>query len=211
MDFNQMPLILPAVIIGLTVHEFAHAYTAYKLGDHTAKEQGRVTLNPLKHIDWLGFAFIVFAGFGWAKPVMFNPENLKKKHRDEILIALAGPISNLLLALLFILVARVLYGNPDFAQNAMGMKAVNMFLIWALINIGLFVFNMIPIPPLDGSHLYLSYLKATNPVLMQNLYRYGTMALFGIIILESVLNLNILPISELMHGILGFAMYVFGF
>lgn len=206
-----MPLILPAVIIGLTVHEFAHAYTAYKLGDHTAKEQGRVTLNPLKHIDWLGFAFIVFAGFGWAKPVMFNPENLKKKHRDEILIALAGPISNLLLALLFILVARVLYGNPDFAQNAMGMKAVNMFLIWALINIGLFVFNMIPIPPLDGSHLYLSYLKATNPVLMQNLYRYGTMALFGIIILESVLNLNILPISELMHGILGFAMYVFGF
>lgn len=206
-----MPLILPAVIIGLTVHEFAHAYTAYKLGDHTAKEQGRVTLNPLKHIDWLGFAFIVFAGFGWAKPVMFNPDNLKKKHRDEILIALAGPISNLLLALLFILLARVLYANPDLAQSAMGMKAVNMFLIWALINIGLFVFNMIPIPPLDGSHLYLSYLKAVNPVLMQNLYRYGTMALFGIIILESVLNLNILPISELMHGILGFAMYVFGF
>lgn len=85
---------LPAVIIGLTVHELAHAYTAYKLGDMTAKNDGRLTLNPLKHIDPLGFILIVIAGFGWAKPVSFNPDNLKNKHRDEILISLAGPFSN---------------------------------------------------------------------------------------------------------------------
>jgi len=94
MDFIEMIKIMPAAIIGLTVHEFSHAYMAFRLGDHTAKDQGRLTLNPLKHIDWMGFFLIVIAGFGWAKPVSFNPDNLKHKHRDEILISIAGPFSN---------------------------------------------------------------------------------------------------------------------
>ena len=109
MDFAEMIKIIPAAIIGLTVHEFAHAFTAYKLGDDTAKNDGRITLNPLKHIDWLGLLLIVIAGFGWAKPVMFNPEKLKNKHRDEILISISGPISNFLLAIIFFGNARALY------------------------------------------------------------------------------------------------------
>ena len=100
MNFDLFWLLksLPAVVIGLTVHELAHALMAYFLGDMTAKNDGRLTLNPLKHIDPLGFILIVIAGFGWAKPVNFNPANLRNKHRDEILISLAGPFSNFLLA-----------------------------------------------------------------------------------------------------------------
>lgn len=208
MDLSNLPLIVPAAVIGLTVHEFAHAYTAYLLGDSTAKDLGRVSLNPLKHIDWLGFALIIIAGFGWAKPVSFNPDNLKNKHRDEILIAIAGPISNLLLAILFFVFARVLY---SFDSSDIFQKAVNMFLVWGIINMGLFIFNMIPIPPLDGSHLYLSYLKEKNPALTQTIYKYGALALFGIIILESVLKINILHLSDLIQGITGVIMYLLGF
>ena len=92
MELSETLKLIPAAIIGLTVHEFAHAYTAYRLGDNTAKMEGRISLNPLRHIDWMGFFLIIFAGFGWAKPVSFNPENLKHKHRDEILISIAGPL-----------------------------------------------------------------------------------------------------------------------
>jgi Zn-dependent protease len=106
MNLTETLEIIPAAVIGLTVHEFSHAYAAYLLGDSTAKELGRVTLNPLKHIDWMGFFLIVIAGFGWAKPVTFNPDNLKNKHRDEILISIAGPFSNFILALVFFIIAR---------------------------------------------------------------------------------------------------------
>ena len=105
LDLNEMLKIVPAAVIGLTVHEFSHAFAAYKLGDSTAKDDGRLTLNPLKHIDWLGFFLIVIAGFGWAKPVIFNPDNLKNKHRDEIIISVAGPLSNFVLAVLFLVIA----------------------------------------------------------------------------------------------------------
>ncbi|WP_243348848.1 site-2 protease family protein [Parabacteroides sp. FAFU027] len=201
MNITQTIEIIPAAVIGLTVHEFAHAFTAYKLGDNTAKEQGRVSLNPLKHIDWLGFFLIVIAGFGWAKPVLFNPDNLKKKHRDEILIAIAGPFSNFVLALLFLAIARGLYAAEFFQSTHLGLQVINLLIIWGVINFGLFVFNLIPLPPLDGSHLYLSYLKEINPTLMYNLYRYGTFALFAIIILQNQTSLTILPISNMVNSV----------
>lgn len=203
MDLHNIALVLPAVIIGLTVHEFAHAYMAYKLGDHTAKDQGRLTLNPLKHIDWLGFAFIVFAGFGWAKPVVFNPDNLKKKHRDEILIGIAGPLSNLLLSIIFFLNIKVIF-LLGWSNSFVGAKAVDILYVWGFLNIGLFVFNMIPIPPLDGSHFYQSYLSKTNPQLMYNLYRYGTLGLFVIILIGNFLDVDILHISQLIQFVSGF-------
>ena len=109
MDIMESLKIIPAAVIGLTVHEFSHAFMAYKLGDDTAQRDGRLTLNPLKHIDWMGFFLIVIAGFGWAKPVVFNPDNLKHKHRDEILISLAGPFSNFIVAILIFVIARLLY------------------------------------------------------------------------------------------------------
>jgi len=199
LDILDMLKILPAAVIGLTVHEFSHAFAAYKLGDFTAKNEGRLTLNPLKHIDWLGLFLIAVAGFGWAKPVTFNPDNLKNKHRDEILIAIAGPISNFILAILFFVVARVLY-----TINGVSIDIVQLIVTWGIINFSLFVFNLIPIPPLDGSHLYLTYLKDINPKLMMDMYKWGMFVLLIIILAENNLNINILHISNLVGGITQF-------
>jgi len=197
MELIESMKIIPAAVIGLTVHEFSHAYAAYKLGDNTAKLDGRLTLNPLKHIDWMGFFLIVIAGFGWAKPVVFNPDNLKHKHRDEILISIAGPLSNFVIALLFFVIARLLYINEFFNATKLGLEIINMIMMWGVINFGLFVFNMIPLPPLDGSHLYLTFLKEIHPKLMMNIYKYGTLGLFAIIIAETQFKVNILHLSEL--------------
>ena len=204
LDIIEIIKIMPAAVIGLTVHEFSHAFAAYKLGDNTAKEEGRLTLNPLKHIDWLGLFLIAIAGFGWAKPVTFNPDNLKNKHRDEILIAIAGPISNFLLALLFFIIARLLYFVEGINSTTIGLQVIQMIVIWGVINFSLFVFNLIPIPPLDGSHLYLTYLKDINPKLMMNMYKWGTLVLLGVIIAESKLDINILHISDMVSSITSF-------
>ncbi len=211
LDLTTILKIAPAAVIGLTVHEFSHAYMAYRLGDNTAKNDGRLTLNPLKHIDWLGFFLIVIAGFGWAKPVMFNPENLKNKHRDEILISIAGPVSNFIIAVLFLVIARLLYSMTFFNSDAFGMQIVNLIMVWGVINFGLFVFNLIPIPPLDGSHIYLTYLKDINPMLMMNMYRWGTFVLFAIIIAENKFDFNILHLSEFVSGISSYFIGLLGF
>ena len=200
-DYLWLLKTIPAVIIGLTIHELAHAYTAYKLGDMTAKNDGRLTFNPLKHIDPLGFILIVIAGFGWAKPVGFNPDNLKNKHRDEILISLAGPFSNFLLAILFLIVARMLFFLPYFHGTATGLVVVNLLVLWAVINFGLFVFNLLPIPPLDGSHVYTTFLKEINPKLLQSMYMYGTWGLLLIILIQSNTKIEILPLAPLIKGI----------
>jgi len=211
MDVFEMIKIMPAAVIGLTVHEFSHAYMAYRLGDHTAKDQGRLTLNPIKHIDWMGFFLIVVAGFGWAKPVSFNPDNLKHKHRDEILISIAGPLSNLLVALLLFIIARGLYFQEFFNSTEAGLGLVNLIVVWGVINISLFIFNLIPLPPLDGSHVYLTFLKEINPTLMMNLYKYGTLGLFAIIIAESYLHLNILHLSGMIDSVSSFFMGLMAF
>jgi len=211
MDAFEMIKIIPAAIIGLTVHEFSHAYTASRLGDYTAKDEGRLTLNPLKHIDWLGFFLIVVAGFGWAKPVRFNPDNLKHKHRDEILISIAGPLSNLVTAFLLFLIARGLYFLAYFNSTDLGLEIVNLIIVWGVINISLFIFNLIPLPPLDGSHLYLTFLKEINPRLMINLYKYGTLALLIIILAENYLHINILHLSGMINSVTSFFMRLMAF
>lgn len=211
MNLNETLQIIPAAVIGLTVHEFAHAYTALKLGDNTAKNDGRVSLNPLKHIDWLGFILIIVAGFGWAKPVVFNPENLKHKHRDEILISIAGPLSNLLLALLFFGIARICYGIPNTQPDSVTVWLTQLFFLWGVINVGLFIFNLIPLPPLDGSHIYLTFLKDINPGLMVNLYRFGTWALLIIILVENNSDINILHISDMLQKVTGWLLKLFSF
>ena len=211
MELSETIKIIPAAIIGLTVHEFAHAYTAYRLGDNTAKEDGRISLNPLRHIDWMGFFLIIFAGFGWAKPVSFNPDNLKHKHRDEILISIAGPLSNFLIALLFLIIARILYFYPYFNGTETGLVIVNWIVISGIINFGLFVFNLIPLPPHDGSHVYLTFLKEINPTLMANLYKWGTAVLLGIILAENYLHVNILHLSQVIDRIASFFVHLLAF
>jgi Zn-dependent protease len=184
---------LPGIIIGLTVHEWAHAYSAYLCGDSTAKQQGRLTWNPLKHIDPLGFIFILFMWFGWAKPVEFESKNLKHPENDTIKIALAWPISNVLLALLF----TVLFSLYTHFFNNVIITTLLLYTIY--INWGLFFFNMIPIPPLDGSHIFFSGLKEKDPQKYVMLYQYGSLLLFVLLIMDGNFWLNIFPISTIVQ------------
>jgi Zn-dependent protease len=193
LDIFRTLKFLPGIILGLTVHEFSHAFIANRCGDSTSKDQGRVSLNPLKHIDPLGFIMLLVAGFGWAKPVEFEEKNLKNPKTDVLRIAVAGPVSNALLAIVLSAVYVIFKDleTPDFYS---GKYLINELFIYTIyINWGLFIFNLIPIPPLDGSHLLLSYFKK-YPVLYRVLYRYGTFVLLGLIVISAVSQYNLLPI-----------------
>jgi Zn-dependent protease len=218
MDVGRILYSLPGVIVGLTVHEYCHAWAAYKLGDTTAKDQGRLTFNPLRHLDILGFVFILFAGFGWAKPVQFNPENLAHPRRDNALIAAAGPVSNLLLALALLVSLRGLQAGigwlfaaaPESAASvfvtahAQSVNQVFAFLMTtAAVNLGLFVFNLIPLPPLDGSHIVFSGMNL-SPETAQSFMKVGTYVLFGILYFENRSDVDILPIGKAVRAIIGF-------
>jgi len=189
---------LPGIILGLTVHEFSHAYIAKRCGDLTSSVQGRVTLNPFKHIDALGFVMLLVAGFGWAKPVQFNEQNLRNPKTDVIKIAVAGPVSNAITAMLLSIIFS-LYNHflPGYYGN--WMQIVNNVFLYAIyINWGLFIFNLIPLPPLDGSHLLLNQFKRF-PRLYDGLYKYGSWIFFGLIIVTVFTRINLLPIWPAMQ------------
>ena len=216
MNWENILVSLPAIILGLTVHEYCHALAAHKLGDHTAREQGRMTFNPLKHIDPIGFLFIIFAGFGWAKPVQFNPENLSRPRRDKAIIAAAGPLSNLVLALLFIALVRgwlALASSVPTMPEAQAkqvasiifsrpfIRTIELILCAVAINLGLFVFNLFPIPPLDGSHIAFSSLNL-RPETEHQIMRIGAPLLFVILIIQNRAGITILPIGRLVSDIM---------
>ncbi len=137
------------MFIAFPVHEFAHAYTAHLLGDDTAKKQGRLTLNPIKHMNLFGTVLMVFVGVGWAKPVPVNPNNFKNRKAGMAVTSFAGPVSNLILAYLSVIIWRVLFFYDFFGSDFVRM----IFEVGIILNIGLAVFNMLPVPPLDGSRL----------------------------------------------------------
>jgi Zn-dependent protease len=189
---------LPGIILGLTVHEYCHALMAHWCGDNTSKDQGRVTLNPLKHIDPFGFIMLLIAGFGWAKPVQFNEQNLRNPKTDVLKIALAGPMANaitaMLLSIIFVLCKQLLPGYQGYSmQIVFEILEDAIYINWAL-----FVFNLIPIPPLDGSHL-LFYPLRRFPVVYNILYKYGTLVLFGILIISVISKSNFIPILPLIQ------------
>lgn len=199
MDLQSQLYSIPGILLGLTVHECCHALCAWKLGDSTAKDQGRITLNPLKHIDIIGFLFIMFAGFGWAKPVQFNPERLSHPRRDKALIAAAGPFSNFILGLVLILALKYLIPGRVVIHSAAESLILGIYYA-AFINFGLFVFNLIPIPPLDGSHIVFSSLNL-RPETEYRIMRIGTPLLFIIMIAQSRLGITILPIGKIVQAI----------
>jgi Zn-dependent protease len=198
LNIERILKFLPGIILGLTVHEYSHALVAKLCGDMTSKEQGRVTLNPLKHIDPIGFIMLLVAGFGWAKPVQFNEHNLRNPKTDVIKIALAGPLSNAVLAMIlsviFSLFASVV---PDYHSSSMQI-VIEVFLYAIYINWGLFIFNLIPLPPLDGSHLLFHHLRRF-PVLYDGLFKYGSLLLFGLLIATTLTKINFLPIWPLIQ------------
>jgi Zn-dependent protease len=204
LNIEHILVVLPAIILGLTFHEYMHAKVAHLLGDDTAYLQGRVTVNPLKHIDLFGFMLLLVAGFGWAKPVSFNPEKLKNPRRDEMLIAVAGPVANLILAITVALLLKVL----SFFMVLEGYFL--LILIYCIsINYGLFFFNMLPIPPLDGSHLIVKSLKI-NKEKEATFFKYGTIALLLIVIIDSQTSFDILPIGKAMRFLTTSTLHLFG-
>lgn len=153
----------PGVLIAITFHEFAHGYVAYKLGDDTAKNQGRLSLNPLAHLDPIGTLMLLVAGFGWGKPVEVNPRNYTRKismEKGEAIVSLAGPLMNFILAIIFTLIYCAIYKFASISFMTSTVGGIIMLLISTTIsiNIGLGVFNLIPLPPLDGSKIIMPFL-----------------------------------------------------
>lgn len=202
-DLLSQPVVfiawLAAIIYVLTVHEFCHALAGTLLGDQTAKQAGRLTLNPLSHVSWLGFIMLLFVGFGWGKPVPFNPYNLKFPRVGPALVAGAGPLSNLLSAIIFIGLFKIFFPSlhPLFiiasgvTPDSLNLAAV--FLSLAIfLNLILMIFNLIPIPPLDGSKILMTVISgAKYAKIRYTLEERGPMILFLIIILDSFAGTSI--------------------
>jgi len=167
-----------ALLVGLTFHEFSHALVADNLGDHRPRAMGRLTLNPIAHIDPLGALMLIVAGFGWAKPVMVNLGALRGGRQSMALVAFAGPIANVVVAIGFAVLFRVL----DLAGAESGFL-VRLVALIVQLNILLAIFNLIPIPPLDGYNVLLAYLPPRQAMVIQQYAPYGVIALLLLIIL----------------------------
>tara|TARA_A100001035_G_scaffold42409_1_gene29560 strand:- start:262 stop:843 length:582 start_codon:yes stop_codon:yes gene_type:complete len=175
-------------MFALSFHEFAHAWMASKCGDNTAARMGRLTLNPMAHLDVMGSLMILFVGFGWAKPVPVDSRNLRDPRKDMMKVAAAGPLSNLLLAMLAGMAWRLL-GEINFLLDTNFPVLIFYF---TQINIALAVFNLIPVSPLDGSQIFSGYLMKTNPELALKIQSYGPQVLFGLILFGYVTGFSIL-------------------
>lgn len=186
----QQPILfiiwLLAILIALSVHECAHALAAFYMGDSTAKDQGRLTLNPFAHIDWMGLILLVLVGFGWGKPVPINPYNFRKQKFGEIITSLAGPLSNFLLILIFGFSLKFII---PFLPS--GNLLITFFVYLVQINAILMIFNLIPIPPLDGSKVLFALLPPKYEHIRFSLETRGSTILILVLIVDSMLNLGI--------------------
>lgn len=175
-----------AVIFAITIHEFSHAFAGKLQGDRTAEDEGRLTLNPVAHIDPMGFILLVIAGFGWAKPTPYNPYNLKHQRFGPALIALAGPISNTLAVVVIGTALSIIYRFTDLPPSNL---MITFFVLLIQVNILLAIFNLIPIPPLDGAKVLYSFIGRKRPDIVMFLERYGMWLLIGFVFLGgSVIN-----------------------
>ena len=189
---TQVLIVLPPILFALTFHEFAHAWTANKLGDSTAKDAGRLTLNPLAHLDPVGTAMIIIttmagAGFGWARPVPVDFRNLRNPRHDMMWIALAGPMSNIILAFIC---GWLLFNVP----SGSGMMVIfkTMLRVGVMINLILAVFNLLPLPPLDGSRIVTGLLPQKQAYQYSQLEQYGAGLLIMVIVLDQMMDLHLL-------------------
>ena len=197
--FNLMEIVagLPGLIIALALHEYAHAWAAVKMGDFTPKMMGRLTLNPMAHIDPIGIVVLLIARFGWAKPVVINPHNFRDRKKGEILVALAGPAMNFLLAFLSLGVMIFLTHRMRM-EMSYGLRAVLWLIVVYNINFG--IFNMIPLPPLDGSRILMAVLPYEMQYRFAALERYS-MIIFIIFIATPILGYILIPIAQFLLGL----------
>lgn len=208
LDFGSLRdivLRLVSVFLCLTIHETCHGLAAYALGDPTAKAEHRLSLNPLHHIDWFGLAMMLVAGFGWAKPVPVNPNYFKKPKQGMAITAMAGPVSNFLLALLLLFGAKMMYDHAVY--TALNQAMFDFLMSTAILSVGLGLFNLVPFPPLDGSKVLFSLLpnRTYNAILRYE--RYGMILLWALVLLgvgDQYLSRAISYVFELFCRIVGF-------
>ena len=177
---------LLAITYGITVHEFSHVLAARLQGDDTGERLGRLTLNPLAHLDGVGFVMLLLAGFGWGKPAPYNPYNLKNQKWGEVLVALAGPLSNLISLIIFGLLSKILL--PSLGVENLLIQFLTFLL---LINIVLLVFNLIPMPPLDGSKFLFAVLPDKYNHIKVYLSTHGPWLLLILVVADNFLGVNI--------------------
>ena len=182
-------LIIPAAFLAVVFHEISHGFVAYCLGDNTAKNRGRLSVNPLKHIDVVGLICMIVFGFGWAKPVPINPYYFRKRKLGVVLVSLAGPISNLIQALLSITVALLI--SKITAEHIVLEILVQFFIVLGVLNTSLAIFNLLPVPPLDGSKILFSVLPDKCYSFLLEYERYGFLILF--------ILLNVPFVSDLLY------------
>jgi Zn-dependent protease len=193
MKIQTMLLIAPPVLLALTFHEYAHAFVANMYGDDTAKQSGRLTLNPLRHLDPLGTIMIFLVHFGWAKPVPVNPHRLKNPKKDMLWISAAGPVANMFLALISGILLRLIFasvGIPD--QHSITGLLTFMVIMSLQINLALAIFNVLPIAPLDGSKILFGLLPSKHEDKIHFLERYGPFILIGLIVFGQFTGVSIL-------------------
>jgi len=195
MSYDQFILRIPVILLALTVHEVAHGYAALRLGDPTARDAGRLTLNPIAHLDLLGTIMLMTGLFGWAKPVPVNGYNLRNPKRDIMLVSAAGPLSNIIQAICFGLIIRILLAvDPQYLKVASSGHLLTFLVLGFMINAGIAFFNLLPFPPLDGSKILVGFL----PDRQAGTYMQATSAavpiIFGLVILGALTGINILSI-----------------
>lgn len=203
-DLLNPPFII-AILIALTVHEWAHAFVANLLGDHTARSEGRMTLNPIAHLDPLGTLMFFLVHFGWGKPVPVDPRNFRHPRRDNALVALAGPASNLIVAFLCLVLLRFLAPEvlsitgsaQDLLSTGSYALRLQLFLGRTLasalfLNLGLMAFNLLPVAPLDGSNILHMFIPLKYEDMYENFLRRGPMILLGLLIAERIFGIPLL-------------------
>ena len=193
-------MMLPGIIMGLSFHEFAHAWMSDRLGDPTPARQGRLTLNPLAHIDWLGFLALLLVGFGWGRPVQIDPSYYKNRRRDEFLVGIAGVTMNLLLAVVLSIPVRLLARSSHGASIV--VQNIYLILLYAvMINLVLMIFNLIPCPPLDGWGLITQIFKLDKQPWWYTVYQRGSFILL-ILIVTGLTGRIITPAVDFLMNIL---------
>ena len=195
-------LMLPGIVIGLTFHEAAHGYMSAWLGDPTPRLQGRLSLNPLKHIDPIGFICLFFAGFGWGRPVEINPMYYKHKRSDELLVSLAGVVTNFAIAVIAVLIYRNM-PNFTFLTNFPGLWYAIAYILYFTIsiNIVLMIFNLLPVPPLDGFGVVTQLFNLSKYGWYYKLYNNGMLILMLLIVLN-ITDIVINPLYSVFMGLL---------
>lgn len=204
MGLLQIALLLPLLLLSLTVHEWAHGKVAFLRGDPTAYEAGRLTLNPLKHIDIVGMVMLLMVGVGWAKPVPIDMRRLESPRRDLVLVSLAGPASNLLIGGLAAILARVYRSMAVSGALPFRERFFQVLVVLTVINGLLFFFNMLPIPPLDGSKVVGMLISRRHPEFTALYFQYGAYLLIAILVAQIAFDIPVIPFQAVTSVILRF-------